>query len=491
MALLGADASVLPTLPSLLSTGLHPLHALPALLARAAEATPAAHAANAPGTVLPRGIFLATGLLYIFSLGLHRLALRLRVPSALLILLLGLGVTLARHGIHGVSHGFVETLHTASLALLLFYAGLSTDLSRIRQRLPLALAMATAGVALTAVLLGSGLWILSHTGLPGLPRAGLAAPVPFGAALLTALCLAPTDGTSCEETCHHWGPQLPRGVLPLLSFEAALGSASTILGFGLVVTLFLGVDHGGQGLSQLDALRVVPTGLLQLLVHLLAGLATGLVVGLTGNRLIRLVVQHSEHLLILAISMTFVAYALGNLLGGGGLISVYTAGLVLANRPCRSGAFNHAALRHGLLPFNTTAEITLLLLLGLLAKPEVMAAMLPFGLLLGVGLELVVRPGVVLLLGGAPAGQRLERLLVAVGGLRAALPLALSMALLEQVPRLRGIHPLMAEDLAQQLEALVAVAVITSLVLKGVVLQRLAARWLPAGTWPVQPQHAV
>lgn len=484
MAPLGADPSALP---ALLATG---LQALPALLASAAETTPGAQAATAPGTVLPRGIFLATGLLYILSLGLHRLALRLKVPSALLILLLGLGVNLTRHGIHVVSHGFVETLHTASLALLLFYAGLSTDLSRIRHRLPLALSMATAGVALTAVLLSVGLFFLGHAGLPGLPRAGLAAPLPIGAALLTALCLAPTDGSACEETCHHWGPHLPRGVLPLLSFEAALGSASTILGFGLVVTLFLGVDHGGQGLSQLDALRVMPAGLLELLVHLLAGLAAGLVVGLAGNRLIRLVVQHSEHLLILAISMAFVAYALGNLLGGGGLISVYTAGLVLANRPCPSGRFDHGALRHGLLPFNTTAEITLLLLLGLLAQPEVMAAMLPFGVLLGVLLELVVRPLVVLLLGGAPPGERLERLLVAVGGLRAALPLALSLALVEQVPRLRGIHPLVAEELAHQLEALVAVALITSLVLKGVVLQRLAARWLPAGTRPLQPVAA-
>lgn len=479
MAPLGADPAAL-----------HALTALPALLATAVEASPAGQVANAPGTMLPRGIFLATGILYILSLGLHRLALRLKVPSALLILLLGLGVNLTRPGIHVVSHGFVETLHTASLALLLFYAGLSTDLTRIRHRLPLALSMATAGVGLTAVLLGVGLCLLGHTGLPGLPRAGLAAPLPLGAALLTALCLAPTDGSACEETCHHWGRHLPGGVLPLLSFEAALGSASTILGFGLVVTLFLGVDHGGQGLSQLDALWVVPAGLLELLHHLLAGLAAGTVVGLAGNRLIKLVVQHGEHLLILAISMGFVAYALGNLLGGGGLISVYTAGLVLANRPCLPGPFDHSSLRHGLLPFNTVAEITLLLLLGLLAQPAVMAAMLPFGLLVGLLLELVVRPLVVLLLGGAPPGQRLERLLVAVGGLRAALPLALSLTLLEHVPRLRGIHPLVAEELAHQLEALVAVALITSLVLKGVVLQRLAARWLPAGTRPLEPLPA-
>ena len=40
------------------------------------------------------------------------------------------------------------------------------------------------------------------------------------------------------------------------------------------------------------------------------------------------------------------------------------------------------------------------------------------------------------------------------------------------------VHPLVASDLAIQMEALVAVAVITSLVLKGVLLPRLLGRWL-------------
>jgi NhaP-type Na+/H+ or K+/H+ antiporter len=99
-------------------------------------------------------------------------------------------------------------------------------------------------------------------------------------------------------------------------------------------------------------------------------------------------------------------------------------------------------------------------------------------MVLGLLLELLVRPLVVLGLGGAPRGQRLERLLLAAGGLRGAVPLALSLALLEQVPRLRDVHPLEAVDLATQMEALVAVAVITSLVLKGVVLPRLLQRWV-------------
>jgi cell volume regulation protein A len=441
---------------------------------------------TATGTILPRGFFLATGLLYILALGLHRLACRLAIPSALPILALALVVNWLHHGLHVVSHGQVETLHTTSLALLLFYAGLNTDLDRIRGRLSLALTLPTIGILLSGLLLGLLLWALGHIGLPFLPRAGLAAPLPLGVAMLTATCLLPTDGSANEELDHQWGHHAPKNVQPVLAFEAALGSATAILCFGLVVTLFLAFQHGGQGDFRFGALQELPSSLLELVRHLLAGLAAGLLVGLLANRLIPLLVSHSEHLLILAVSVAFVAYAMGNLLGGGGLISVYIAGLVLANRPQTRGPFGHAGLRHVLLPFNTTAEFTMLLLLGLLVHPGVMVQMLPLGMVLGLLLELLVRPLVVLGLGGAPRGQRLERLLIAAGGLRGAVPLALSLALLEQVPRLRDVHPLEAVDLATQMQALVAVAVITSLVLKGVVLPRLLQRWVSPESPPAE-----
>jgi len=437
-------------------------------------------ATTATGTILPRGFFLATGVLYILALGLHRLAWRLAIPSALPILALALVVNWLHHGLHAVSHGQVETLHTTSLALLLFYAGLNTDLTRIRGRLSLALALPTVGILVSGLLLGLLLWALGHTGLPFLPRAGLAAPLPLGVAMLTATCLLPSDGAANEELAHQWGHHAPKNVQPVLAFEAALGSATAILGFGLVITLFLAFQHGGQGDFRLGAVQELPSSLLQLVGHLLAGLAAGLLVGLMANRLIPLLVTHSEHLLILAVSVAFVAYAMGNVLGGGGLISVYTAGLVLANRTQARGPFGHEGLRHVLLPFNTTAEFTMLLLLGLLVHPGVMVQMLPLGIVLG--------------LGGAPRGQRLERLLISAGGLRGALPLALSLALLEQVPRLRDVHPLEAADLATQMEALVAVAVITSLVLKGVVLPRLLQRIVspapPLGVSGTQLPHS-
>ena len=90
----------------------------------------------APGTLLPRGFFLVVGGLFILALVIDRWAIRLRLPTALGVLLLGLSANVLHSGLHHVSHGQVETLHVASLALLLFYAGLRTDLRRIGGVLP-------------------------------------------------------------------------------------------------------------------------------------------------------------------------------------------------------------------------------------------------------------------------------------------------------------------------------------------------------------------
>jgi NhaP-type Na+/H+ or K+/H+ antiporter len=157
--------------------------------------------------------------------------------------------------------------------------------------------------------------------------------------MLTAACLLPTDGSANEELTHQWGHHAPRSVQPVLAFEAALGSATAILCFGLVVTLFLAFQHGGQGDFLLGAVQALPSSLLQLVGHLLAGLAgglmVGLMVGLMANRLIPLLVTQNEHLLILAISVAFVAYAMGA--EGGGAAAAAAAVDLPRAAPGRSG----------------------------------------------------------------------------------------------------------------------------------------------------------
>lgn len=441
----------------------------------------AADSATAPGTNLPRGFFLMISALYILSLLLHRLAIRFGFPSAPAILLLGLSVNLIL-GQHGfISHAHVETLHTLSLALLLFYAGLNTDLSLIRGRLPFALLLPTAGFLITGLVLGVVLWALValNLPLPLLQHGGLVGRLTLGAALLTAVCLLPTDGSSTSEMLEPWHRRLALGSKHLLEFEAALSSAVALLCFDLVIWVFQGASAGILGFVPSHAVDELPAGLALLLAKLLGGVGAGLVVGVMANRLIPVLVRHSEQLLLLAISLAFLAYASGTFLGGGGMVAVYVCGLLLANRPHGRGPFGHTAMLQVMLPFDTAAEFTLLLLLGRLVNPTDLLRVLPLGIAVALLLELLLRPLVVWLLSGRPRRWSVDRIVVAGGGLRSTLPVALSFTLLEQVPRLRNIAAGDAEALATDLQALVFVVVVASLLLKGVLLPRLLGRVLP------------
>jgi cell volume regulation protein A len=106
-----------------------------------------------PGTILPKGFFLFLGLLYLLALVADRLATRLGVPAALTVLVVGYFVGTNNGNFLGLDHAAVETLHVMSLALLLFYAGLKTDLRRIRGHLTFALLLSTVGVVASLFLL--------------------------------------------------------------------------------------------------------------------------------------------------------------------------------------------------------------------------------------------------------------------------------------------------------------------------------------------------
>ena len=171
--------------------------------------------------------------------------------------------------------------------------------------------------------------------------------------------------------------------------------------------------------------------------HLLAGILAGGCIGLGARLLMAPLMGIREQLLILAISIAFMAYGFGNFLGGGGLVAVFTAGLVMASQsdaknepshsspqqdqsPQQQSSQQHQTLQQVLLPFNTTAEFTILLLLGLLVYPPDLLAVLPLALVTALLLLLVVRPATVLLLGWRSCLDRREQLLVACCGMRSA-----------------------------------------------------------------------
>ena len=426
-------------------------------------ALPLPHA-HLEGTLLPRGFFLGLGLIYLAALAVDRLAAAWRLPGAAAVLLLGLLIpTELLTQAQPLGPLQVETLHRVSLALLIFYAGLKTDLRRIRGMTAAGLRLGCGGVLITVAVAALALLLLAPL-VPG--------GVPPAAAVLAVCCLGATDSGAIEDLLGALGHSIRGRLSHLLQFEVAVSTVVTLLVFGLVAGLLQARPHGDhQALHGLLASRL-QEHLGALGLHLLAGLLAGLVVGVVAPRLIDALVRSEPMLLLVAVALAFVAFGFGQLLGGGGLLAVFVAGVLLSNGRYRIGRFEQQALGRVMHPLNTAAEITVLLLLSLLVKPAALLTVLPLGLALAMVLPLARLLAVWAVMPAPPFPWR-DRLVVAGCGLRGAVPLALAVSMTEELPHLRGVAPALAEPLGAQLLALLFVVVLADLLLQPLLMRLL------------------
>ena len=439
-------------------------------------ALPAGPPGHAAGTVLPRGFFLALGLIYLAALALDRLAERWRLPGAAAVLLLGLALHQPLQGYHHIRPEQVETVERISLALLIFYAGLGTDLRRIRGHVGRGLRL-----ALVAVLATQAITTLILVGFAAPLAAGLrlggAAGLPIAVAALTAASLTAVDTASLEDQLKTLGHAISGQLRQLLQFEAALSTLISLLSFGLIAGMFQLHGHDHPLGLQAEVAVTMPPQLLKVLHHLLAGLLGGICVGACAPTLINRLVRSEAHLLLLAIAVAFVAFGFGQQLGGGGLVAVFVTGMWLSNGRYRFHHFDQHALRRSLHPLNTAAEFTVLLLFGLIVVPDDLIRVLPLGLLLALSLTVSRLVGVQLALPGASISPT-ERLFIACCGLRGAVPLSLGLGLAEVLPHLRGVPPSSSEHLGADLVAAIFLAVLFNLLLQSA-LARLVGHRLP------------
>jgi cell volume regulation protein A len=422
------------------------------------------HPSYLEGTLLPRGFFLALGLIYLVALAVDRLAAHWRLPGAAAVLLLGLAIPTdwLTPSLGAVQ---VETLHRISLALLIFYAGLKTDLRRIRGMTFAGLRLGCGGVVITVAITALVLLLLAPLLSYGLPPA---------AVLLAVCCLGATDSGAIGDVLVALGHPIRGRLIHLLQFEVAISTLATLLGFGLLAGVLQAhpheIDQALDGLIDrhfIDQLGAVG-------LHVIAGLLAGLVVGAVAPRLIDALVRSEPMLLVVAVALSFVAYGFGQILGGGGLLAVFVAGVLLSNGRYQISRFEQQSLGRVIHPLNTAAEITVLLLLGLLVKPTALITVLPLGLALAIVVPLARLLTVTSLL---PLGQFSwsERLVVAGCGLRAAVPLALAVSMTEQLPNLRGISKILAEPLGQKLLAMLFIVILADLLLQPLLMRFILA----------------
>ena len=228
-----------------------------------------------------------------------------------------------------------------ALAIILFEGGLSTEREIIRKALWPALAMSTAGVLISAGVVGVAIVVVFQS--------------PWPDALLLGAVTAPTDAAAVSVLLRMTKVAVPSRVVAVLEVESGLNDPVSIF---LTVTLV-------EWLLHPETVNAASASL-----WLMEEMGGGLILGATGGyvllRLLRELKMEATVFPVLALGGAMTIFGGAQLLGASGFLAVYVAGLILGN-------YEHQAMTpvkgfFGALGW--LAQISLFLMLGLLVTPH-------------------------------------------------------------------------------------------------------------------------
>ncbi|MEO8667615.1 MAG: potassium/proton antiporter [Bauldia sp.] len=325
-----------------------------------------------------------------------------RFGAPLLLVFLLVGLLAGEDGIGGINFDNAAAAYfigSIALAVILFDSGFETRLSTLRLAALPAVVLSTAGVAVTAVLVGLAAQLLfGFTWLEG---------------LLIGAIVAPTDAAAVFFLLRVGGITLRDRVRSTLEIES--GSNDPIAVF---LTLALVGLLGNSASAVTIPLELVGDFLMQVAIGGVVGITAGFLIAEIANR------TNLEAALypIVVLAFALAVFATTTMIGGSGFLAVYLAGIVAGNVRMR-----HAlALRRFQSGTTWLSQIAMFLTLGLLATPSQFPSVLAGALGLAVFLTLIARPAAVWL-GLLPFGfTRYEMAFVSWVGLRGAVSILLA-----------------------------------------------------------------
>jgi cell volume regulation protein A len=330
-------------------------------------------------------------------------------------------------GIHFDDPWLAQALGVTALAFILFSGGLDTHWSDVRPVGAGALMLSTAGVAVTAGIVGAtAIFGLGFSGLEG---------------LLLGSIISSTDAAAVFSVLRSRNISLNDRVKHLLELESGSNDPMAVF----LTMAFIDLMTQAADPAAL---------LLQMFVR---QMALGAVLGLGLGWLLVWIVNHTrlqtEGLYpVLTLSSVLFIYGAITFLGGNGFLGTYIAGLVMGNTN-----FVH---KRSLLRFHDgiawLMQIVMFLILGLQVFPSQLVPVLSAGLLLSAVLMFAARPAGVFVSLSLSSFSLKEKLLIAWVGLRGAVPIILA-----TFPLLAGVPN------AHLLFNLVFFIVLTSVLLQG------------------------
>jgi cell volume regulation protein A len=391
--------------------------------------------------ILVAGALLTAGLLASLLAG------RMRVPS--LLLFLGVGMAIGSDGAGWIDFGdydLARMIGIVALALILFEGGLTSGLLEIRPVLPAAISLALVGTVVTAIITGlAAAWLFDLGTLEG---------------LLLGAVLASTDGAAIFGLLR--GSTLERKLASTLEAESGFNDPVAVL---LVIGFISWIQEPGYGIADMLVLLVRQLGI---------GLVVGAAVGASAVLALRRVRLDTGGLYpVGSLAAAALAFGGADTLHGSGFLAVYLTGLALgtAGIPAqRTVTSFHQGLAW-------VAQVALFLSLGLLVFPSRLADIAVQGTVLALVVVLVARPAAVWLSTLTWPYSLADRVILSVAGLRGAVPVVLA-----TFPVIAGVEG------STELFSIVFFAVLISTILQGASFEPLAERLGVTTREPAVPQ---
>lgn len=287
-------------------------------------------------------ILLLCALVILLSIAANRLSYRFGMP--VLLLFMALGMVFGSDGLFKISfdsYEIAKDVCTIGLTFIMFYGGFGVNWRTARPVAVQSVLLSTLGVGLTACFTALFCYYVLDFS--------------FGESFLTGAVLSSTDAASVFSILKSKKLNLKDGTASLLEMES--GSNDPIA--YLLVMIGIQIVSGAAG---------KPVWYL-LFSGIVYGAVIGVAIAVLGIFILKRVSFVTEGLdTIFVIALVMFSYALPELIGGNGFLSVYLMGIILGN----SEIENKTVLVHFFDGITGLAQILLFFLLGLLSYPHML-----------------------------------------------------------------------------------------------------------------------
>lgn len=393
-------------------------------------------------------VCLVIAFLIFLSIYLLKFSKRYNIPT--LIIFLGVGMLAGSEGIVGIAFDdpeFVQFMGSLALCIILFSGAFNTNIKEVSPVKVEGLSLAFIGVVLNTLLVALPVYFFT--------------PFDYLGALLFGAIVSSTDASAVMSILSFSGLNIKKRIGGILKLES--GSNDPMAN----VLIILLISVIGEG--SFDPLR----GLLFLILQVGIGCLAGLLIAKAALFFIkRFEVRMPELFQILIIGFVMGTYGLTNLLQGNGFLAIYILGLYLGN----SNIDFKRSMNRFFSSLTWMVEASMFVILGLLVFPSQLMDIWKVGIGAGAVLIFIARPASVFLTLIRSRLDSREKLFIAWGGLKGAVPIVFA-----TFPLVAGVEN------SHLIFNLVFFVVVFSVVFQGMTLP-LISRWfkLEAGRKPYE-----